>query len=1151
MERKRQLEEEESSDRMEKERKREEERRRAEEEAERKREEERRRAEEEAERKREEERKRAEEEMRQLELERRRAREEEREVERQRRNHLKQSERAMANFMSNYKDVNEVVAMNCKRSRKGGVDRQPFQLWLKTKHMFKDCAKDNTDLISLYTTQIIENVFNGQQHLIQFIIDNASNEQLRQIYDIIKDVSLQCDVHNAKEQKRPNYFKRLSEESVLNILSFLSDKDVNNCKSVCLEFSIIALDEMKKYSLYVLNANDMITDTVKRNKFHNVFHDITSDSFLFDRRRYLPNQLMKHCINQWSIQFDVPSQYALVVPTDTRVSVQSILDTRIDCMKRTKGSYFLFDRRNLIQLNRDTNNTMDWDTDHTLILLHYYDVYKQSMYPIQFLWLSEETEINDILNYVRNGFKPTTKFLTRWYAELKKKMENGKGNELPRFTIYDKGYRRGGHSTFKAMKANHMINLGYNDPHAYASFVFQFDTSSREDIKPHSVETFYHEYIHSLRCKVKCNVNEAIALKWRLQHLVDDRDNIESYLSIKKAHDFDVGKIFLIPKDSKVAEIKNKICSHFNDRIQIVQPKNIQLFSNHDLECFASVMPVSDRDMVKKSITFAIVSYDATHVESFKYHVKLFMPNQCDLPLIKPTHVGTNIIIEYKQTFLCIQFMRDLIQTMQHPLYANQFKSVARICNLYCNKENKTYKINKRPKEDHSDIDEHEPKPEEEVEIVLQIRNKWYSINTSNDTTAQVTSTASARTNIDRARFEHCIHLRSTQIAAASPVQYKNHKRIKPVRTRMQRRDFRREAREREYIKRNFRSFHDTDSSDSDYSSYSTSSDSSYAPTLKERLKTFDKIACTGQLFIQHTSRGGTTYPRTRDVIVKVSFDHRYRPVQISCGSGKYHGDVVLKFNDILYVSWGHYTKVFVQKKHYLNSPACFSVVSKDKVLDLQAHRSNQVDQVELWVKGLRKLLGMTDEKSDKLAKSRMELLLWNTEGNEWDDIDSKTEEMNLKDMKRLKTEELMSRYKYSVIKSDMHRSNVFNDEVEAKYMVNVNVFICAKYLNIKTHESDIEIGVQFVVASEQGILTKVGVGIRCWMNADQTVQDLFDTTKLKQCEKLIVKMEIVDETNKSTKSIKPESYKPKRNDILIATLINKQSNAYKLLFHF
>eukprot|EP01084_Bolivina_argentea_P178235 308106_1 len=122
-----------------------------------------------------------------------------------------------------------------------------------------------------------------------------------------------------------------------------------------------------------------------------------------------------------------------------------------------------------------------------------------------------------------------------------------------------------------------------------------------------------------------------------------------------------------------------------------------------------------------------------------------------------------------------------------------------------------------------------------------------------------------------------------------------------------------------------------------------------------------------GQLFHRHA--GAKRRNKPQDRIVKVTFHHSGKPKEISWGSGSRF----IEFKDISYVSWGIYTPVLEARKSWLEPKRCFSVVAGDKILDLEGYNQHLA---ELWVRGLRKLIGHTDEKSDNAAQSNMKNLL-------------------------------------------------------------------------------------------------------------------------------------------------------------------------------
>jgi len=133
--------------------------------------------------------------------------------------------------------------------------------------------------------------------------------------------------------------------------------------------------------------------------------------------------------------------------------------------------------------------------------------------------------------------------------------------------------------------------------------------------------------------------------------------------------------------------------------------------------------------------------------------------------------------------------------------------------------------------------------------------------------------------------------------------------------------------------------------------------------SVQQQLKSFHKIAALGQLFLKYTGRRRR---KPQDRIVKVSFGEGGNPKQISWGSGSRHID----FEDVVYIAWGHWTPVFQARKDQIDANLCFSVVGKTQILDVQAQSK---EMAELWVKGLRKLIGQTDEQALLLSKQGLE----------------------------------------------------------------------------------------------------------------------------------------------------------------------------------
>ena len=153
-----------------------------------------------------------------------------------------------------------------------------------------------------------------------------------------------------------------------------------------------------------------------------------------------------------------------------------------------------------------------------------------------------------------------------------------------------------------------------------------------------------------------------------------------------------------------------------------------------------------------------------------------------------------------------------------------------------------------------------------------------------------------------------------------------------------------------------------------DASSEESSSDESSsvrgALWLQERLLMFEKIALMGQLFVHHIKEGNRKqHDGPKQIIVAVSFGDKNKPEQLSWGGGSY-----IDFSEIEYIAWGHWTPVFQARKDSLREQLCFSVVGIKQILDLQAQSR---EMAELWVKGLRKLTGQSDQESDRIAQEQ------------------------------------------------------------------------------------------------------------------------------------------------------------------------------------
>merc|ERR1719513_383173 len=116
---------------------------------------------------------------------------------------------------------------------------------------------------------------------------------------------------------------------------------------------------------------------------------------------------------------------------------------------------------------------------------------------------------------------------------------------------------------------------------------------------------------------------------------------------------------------------------------------------------------------------------------------------------------------------------------------------------------------------------------------------------------------------------------------------------------------------------------------------------------------------------MKHTGRKKNRAPQDR--FVKVTFDQaKGTATRISWGSGSRH----LDFSEIKLIAWGHHSPTFVAKATELDPRTCFSIVSQHSILDLQ---NTDVRVVEQWVRGLRDIIGQSDDDAAQLSRELRE----------------------------------------------------------------------------------------------------------------------------------------------------------------------------------
>lgn len=143
--------------------------------------------------------------------------------------------------------------------------------------------------------------------------------------------------------------------------------------------------------------------------------------------------------------------------------------------------------------------------------------------------------------------------------------------------------------------------------------------------------------------------------------------------------------------------------------------------------------------------------------------------------------------------------------------------------------------------------------------------------------------------------------------------------------------------------------------------------DKNRAP-FKLDMKTFVRTAGNGTLFKKHKYRrrwDDDARYQPKEVFIKVNFDaENGDPLRITWGTGNRH----VEWDTVKLIAWGLHTPTYtaMEQRMEIEPLTCFSVVSTHTILDVQ---NEDTRIVEMWVKGLRHLLGQTDEEANKLSE--------------------------------------------------------------------------------------------------------------------------------------------------------------------------------------
>ena len=303
-------------------------------------------------------------------------------------------------------------------------------IWLKTNNlinnsseqMLKKCFVSNADVF----VDLFSDLFGDLKKLmLAFIQNNHSNkENLEYLYVVIANYEeTHIQTNNLSEMKTKTLnFESMPDQCISYVSGFLNKNDMFWFKLTSRRIAMLCLEEMKKMSVGIGNA----------------------DSLCLKYERHNPNRTMVSLYDEWSKEYDIPIPHQLLfvdsaplksychsnIPCDRnslrifngfghklklfdsdKIKFQTIRQrkSKLPC-KFTPNSFFIADRRNIIVLNQKGARKYDIEQDsfanlkdYKLLILRY--EFSSSAHLVMCEYNEEhKTTYADILRYIENKF---------------------------------------------------------------------------------------------------------------------------------------------------------------------------------------------------------------------------------------------------------------------------------------------------------------------------------------------------------------------------------------------------------------------------------------------------------------------------------------------------------------------------------------------------------------------------------------------------------------------------------------------------------------------------------------------------------------------------------------------------------------------------
>ena len=304
--------------------------------------------------------------------------------------------------------------------------RNMFDVYLfRARYLLRTC--DERVVEKCYDDII--NSYKCKKDIVSVLVKSSSPEQIKVIIEIMKQAQIKEFEANNRINNDNNddaapfdkcYFDYLSQSSIFSILEYLDREDIINFKATSAFNSMIAFDIMSRYRVGRFDMNELI-ETDYRFGLNLKLNDKLKIN------RIKGNTKNKALIHGYSTRYKIDPKNMLILKSliSQMIFVPTIVRDMQDFreMKCERNqAFFMIDKTKVITLDNTKElqlmssiDHIEQKKDYKMTILQYFDLQRQTIHNIQFLYLDQATTLQRIVEYITNDLLSQ---ITKLYPQL-------------------------------------------------------------------------------------------------------------------------------------------------------------------------------------------------------------------------------------------------------------------------------------------------------------------------------------------------------------------------------------------------------------------------------------------------------------------------------------------------------------------------------------------------------------------------------------------------------------------------------------------------------------------------------------------------------------------------------------------------------------